>query len=436
MSGGSATIVIPANSLAVGSDTLAATYSPDTAGAVNFTGAAGISSAVTVTRKISTPTVTALPNASNITTAQALSVSVYISGDTGNPAPTGSVQLSGGGYTSATTTLINAGAKISIPAGSLATGSDILTANYTPDSNSSSIYNSATGISPTVTVTAAVKATPTVTMTPSATNITATQALTVPVAVSGGIGNPAPTGTVTLSSGSYSAQQTLVSGAASFTIAGETLAGGADTLTASYSGDANYAVASATIGVTVEPVSITTTVASPASLGGSTTSTLTLAGGNGYSATISLSCSLTGAPSGAQSLPTCTLDPSTVTLVAGGSGTSTMTVNTTAASTTALTRPSNRPFWKLGGGSAVLAAFLFFGIHSRRRRWISVAVLLVLICTAGAIGCGGGASAINGGGSRSSTPATTAGSYTFTVAGIDLANAKITVSKTVSVTVQ
>jgi len=113
-----------------------------------------------------------------------------------------------------------------------------------------------------------------------------------------------------------------------------------------------------------------------------------------------------------------------------------MTVNTTAASTTALTRPSNRPFWKLGGGSAVLAAFLFFGIHSRRRRWISVAVLLVLICTAGAIGCGGGASAINGGGSRSSTPATTAGSYTCTVAGIDLANAKITVSKTVSVTVQ
>ena len=78
------------------------------------------------------------------------------------------------------------------------------------------------------------------TVTPSASSITATQALTVTVVVSGGTGNPTPSGTVTLSSGSYSAQQTLVSGAASFTIAGETLAGGADTLTASYSGDANY----------------------------------------------------------------------------------------------------------------------------------------------------------------------------------------------------
>jgi hypothetical protein len=63
----------------------------------------------------------------------------------GSPTPTGAVTLAGGGYTSAATTLSGGSATISIPAGSLATGSDQLTATYTPDSSSSSIYNGALG---------------------------------------------------------------------------------------------------------------------------------------------------------------------------------------------------------------------------------------------------------------------------------------------------
>jgi hypothetical protein len=51
-------------------------------------------------------------------------------------------------------TLSGGSATINIPAGSLATSSDTLTATYTPDTNSSATYNSATG-SNTVTVTAA-----------------------------------------------------------------------------------------------------------------------------------------------------------------------------------------------------------------------------------------------------------------------------------------
>jgi hypothetical protein len=77
-----------------------------------------------------------------------------VSGGSGNPTPTGSVVLSGGGYTSAATTLSGGSAMITVPAGSLAAGTDTLTASYTPDSGSSSTYNSATG-SNTVTVTAA-----------------------------------------------------------------------------------------------------------------------------------------------------------------------------------------------------------------------------------------------------------------------------------------
>jgi hypothetical protein len=92
-----------------------------------------------------TPTVTMTPGQSSINSAQSLSVGVAVSGGSGNPIPTGSVTLSGGGYTSAATTLTAGSATINIPAGQLAVGSDTLTATYTPDSGSSSTYNGATG---------------------------------------------------------------------------------------------------------------------------------------------------------------------------------------------------------------------------------------------------------------------------------------------------
>jgi peptidoglycan/LPS O-acetylase OafA/YrhL len=153
---------------------------------------------------------------------------------------------------------------------------------------------------------------------------------------------------------------------------------------------------------------------------------------------MNLSCSLTSSPTGAQSLPTCALNPTSVTIASGGSGTSTLTVNTTAASTTAQARPTDQHLWKLGGGGAVLAALLFFGIPFRRRRWTSMLALLLLVAATGAIGCGGGGGTGGGGGGGggSSIPATTTGNYTFTVAATDSANTKITASTTISVTVQ
>jgi pseudomonalisin len=94
------------------------------------------------------PTVTVTPASSSITTAQPLSVTVVVNGGSGNPTPTGSVTLTGGGYSSAPATLSSGSATINIPAGSLAPGSDTLTASYTPDSSSSSTYNSASGSAP------------------------------------------------------------------------------------------------------------------------------------------------------------------------------------------------------------------------------------------------------------------------------------------------
>jgi hypothetical protein len=136
------------SALTAASHSITAVYSGDT----NFSGST--SNTVTEVVNLATPAVTVTPSALSITAAQALSVTVGVAPITGNGAPTGSVKLASGTYTSAAATLTSGSAIVNVPAGSLATGTDTLTATYTPDSGSSSTYTSATGTS-SVTVTAA-----------------------------------------------------------------------------------------------------------------------------------------------------------------------------------------------------------------------------------------------------------------------------------------
>jgi hypothetical protein len=150
LSSGSAQIVVPAGALAVGADTLTATYTPDTAASATYLGAQGTAP---VTVSLVTPTVTVTPASSSILVNQPLSVTVTVGWGAGNPTPTGSVTLSGGGYTGAATTLSSGSATFSIPASTLAVGKDTLTANYTPDTAGSTMYSSASGTG-SVTVTA------------------------------------------------------------------------------------------------------------------------------------------------------------------------------------------------------------------------------------------------------------------------------------------
>jgi hypothetical protein len=196
------------------------------------------------------PTVTVTPASGSVTTAQLLSVVISVSGSGGTP--TGSVVLSSGSYTSSAATLTSGSATIMIPAGSLAVGSDSLTARYTPDSASSAAYNSASG-SASVSVTSNL-ITPTVGVTPASGSITTAQSLSVAITVSGSTGTP--TGSVVLSSGSYtSSPVTLASGSASIVIAAGSLAVGSDTLIAKYTPDvassSTYSNASGTGSVTV-----------------------------------------------------------------------------------------------------------------------------------------------------------------------------------------
>ncbi len=251
LSSGSASITIPANSLATGAETLTASYTPDASSSSTYNNSSGTAS-VTVTALIA-PTVTVTPGSNSITAAQALTVTIGVSGGGGYSTPTGTVTLSSGTFTSAVTTLVAGSASINVPAGALATGSDSLSAVYTPDAASSSTYKSSSGTA-SATVTALIA--PTVTVTPGSNSITAAQALTVTIGVSGGGGYSTPTGTVTLSSGTFtSAVTTLVAGSASINVPAGALATGSDTLSAVYAPDAAsspfYTGATGTSSVTV-----------------------------------------------------------------------------------------------------------------------------------------------------------------------------------------
>jgi hypothetical protein len=434
LSSGAATITIPAGSLTTGTDTLTANYTPDSASSSIYNGATGLATVAVTAPPKTTPTVTATPSTSSITTAQSLTLSVTVSGGTANPKPTGAVVLSGGGYTSAAVALSSGAATITIPAGSLATGSDTLTVAYTPDRSSSATYNSATG-STSVTVTAQLKSVSTVTVIPAALTITNEQTDAISITVAGVSGQATPTGTVTLASGTYSTEQTLSGGAASITIPAGALSSGADTLTAKYSGDGMYAGSSATASVTVAQVVISASTPSAVSPGGTTMTSVTFSAGSNYSGTMNVSCTLSSSPTGAQNLPTCALSPTSVVITVGGNGTTVMKVQTTAGSNTALLAPTHMKFLGLGGSGTILAGLLLLGVPARRRRWMAMMVLLWFIVGAGVIGCAGGGGS-NSGSGGSSIPATTAGTYTFTVTGTDLANSIITTSTSVAVTVQ
>jgi hypothetical protein len=220
-----------------------------------------VSATTALTAQRGTATVAATPSSSSSTTTQALTVTVTVGGGAGNPAPSGSVTLTSGTYSSGAVGLTNGSASISVPAGSLTLGSDTLTASYAGDSN----YNAASG---TAVVTIATT-TPSVAVWPLQTSITATQALSVTVGVSAGIGTPTLTGSVTLTSGSYTSAATLLSsGSATISIPGGSLSLGSDSLTASYIPDTassstyNGASGAATISVTPTVPTITFSVAS------------------------------------------------------------------------------------------------------------------------------------------------------------------------------
>lgn len=272
----------------------------------------------------------------------------------------------------------------------------------------------------------------TVTVMPSSTSVNSNVALNVSVTVAGASGTPTPTGQVTLStsSGGFAAAQNLnASGDANFTIPMDTFtASGSVTLTARYSGDSVYASASnsATVSVNyIQPPTFTIgKIASPsvsiANAGASLPVSVPVSTSNGYVGTVTLTCTLIGAPVGASSgsLPGCMVGGPVTLSASQTSATGTVTVTTpSAVGALAYPKLGNGKGWMGAGGGAVLALLVFFGIPARRRSWRAMLGMLVLLAALGSLsacgnsGMGGG----YGGGGNSNLVA--AGVYSFEVTG-------------------
>jgi subtilase family serine protease len=145
------------------------------------------------------------------------------------------------------------------------------------------------------------------------------------------------------------------------------------------------------------------TIATP---GGAGTSTIAVTGRNGYSGSISFTCT---AP--ASAFISCSISGSPVVLNSSTtSGTVTLTINTAHAAL----EPAGIPFWFTSGGGLLAGVFLI-AIPSRRRRWSVVLAFVTVALIVAAVGCGGSSSSTPKG-SGSGTPV---GSYTVAVNATD-----------------
>jgi hypothetical protein len=261
---GQALFDLPAGVLPVGSYTLTAAYTPDAASAPIYASSSTSTPLTIIVPPLVKPTLLLTPSQTVITNSQSVTVGVIVNAIQYYPNPTGSVTLTGGGYTSAPVVLINQSATINIPAGSLAVGQDTLVVTYTPDAASASSYLAASNF--TGVQNQGAKLTPSVFVSASPGSPTTAQATTITVNVSGFTGYPTPTGTVVVTSGSYtSASTALASGYATINLAPGVLPAGLDTVTATYTPDTqssalyNSSSGSNTVGVYL-PQIITPTV--------------------------------------------------------------------------------------------------------------------------------------------------------------------------------
>ncbi len=392
------------------------------------------------------PSMFAHASPTTATTAQPVAVSISaVHPEAQYPTPTGSVQLTSGGYHSSPVVLITGNATVNIPAGALPLGTDVLVATYTPDSANSSLYQSTT-TNATVTVNPITKLTPAVVVTPTPANLTTVQTLSVAVAVNGGSGNPAPTGTVNLASGSYSsAPIALSNGNATINVSAGTLAVGSDRLIATYipdsssSGIYNSATGSNSVTVVTAPVgsfAITgtaLTINSGSNAGNASTITVTPL--NGFTGPVALTANISASPAGAANLPTLSFGSTTPVNIAGAAaGTATLTVSTNSSqqgSCTASSHPPHGINWYSSGGG-ILACLLLFGAGPRRRRFRTALGMLALLValTGGLLACGSIPKAAC---TNTTIPGTTAGDYTVTVTGT---SGSTTASGIVTLTVQ
>ena len=267
ITGGAATFA--ASALAVGDHSITAVYSGD----ANFAASTSATLTETVAQAATTTSVFSSENPSNYGDSVTLTAEVVSS--YGGVAPTGSITFMDGDTTLGTVTINNLTATFTTAA--LTVGDHSITAVYSGDTNF------AASTSATLTQTVAQAATTTgVVSSENPSNSGDSVTLTATVAPSSGSGTP--TGSVTFMDGDATlGTVTITGGAASFATSALTV--GDHSITAVYSGDANFSAStSATLTQTVAQAATTTSVVSsenPSNYGDSVTLTATVASSSG-----------------------------------------------------------------------------------------------------------------------------------------------------------
>jgi hypothetical protein len=248
----------------------------------------------------------------------------------------------------------------------------------------------------------------TLTLSASASSVTFGQSETITATVAASMANrPVPTGTVSFYDGTTLLGQVPLSGGAA-AYSTSALAAGSHSITASYSGDSNFnpqtSSATAITVATLAPAFTLTSSSSSLSVtrGEDGVATLTLAANATFSGSVALTC--TGAPANA----TCTVNPASVNLTAGGTTAATLVLTTTTAKASLETPQS--PNQKLpGSGYPVSLGFAAMGLFASwkwRKRWPTVLSLMILTISGISLTACGSSSSVN---------TVAKGSYTLTV---------------------
>ena len=456
LSAGSLIVTIPSNTgtgfqpLPGGSYNVSAHY----AGDGTFAPVDSNSVAVVITPEVSTTTVQ--PEVYNFSTNQALVqstatygnqflIKVSVAGASGQGFATGNIALAdngapaagftcAGSSTPGTCSLTSIG-NLEFQTTTLSVGAHSYIATYPGDPS----FKPSTSAAAAITVT---KAVTTAALTADQISISQTGTVNLTATISTTSYGSTPTGTITFYSGTtaigspvavtggYSSTTGEAIAVAKIPVLGSALAVGTDSLTAVYNGDGNYlASTSAAVSLTVTTGGTSTpdftltpakTALTIASGGTTATNTLTIGATNGFTGSVSFSCT-GGLPTGGS----CGFSPATVST----SGNTTLTIAIPTAKVQSGTQAANhsRKLGWLGASGATMACLLLVGIPGRRR-WSALLALLLFAAVAGGVGCGGGGSS-----STPSGPTTSPGTYNITVSAT---SGTLTHTTTIALTVQ
>ena len=374
----------------------------DQGGALDLVVANGVSNTVSVLLNTQGTLITLTSSSANSTLGQPVTLTATVAASVQSlVAPTGTVTFMNGSTVLGSGTL--SGGAVSATTSILPTGIDTVSAVYSGDSN----------FQPhTVSITQTVVA-PSGTSTALTGNTTAGGLMLTATVTSGSGGTP--TGTVNFLDGGTQIGSGTLNGSAVASYPMTSLTEGAHNFTAVYMGGGSFAGSTSNAVSIATDFSLTSSALSPSSIapGSSTTSTVTITPINDLNlSTVALTCSVSPTASPA---PTCSMG--TVS-VAGGLGTATVTINTTANTAALMPGPGLRPSGIVLAFGLLIPAILLGttrrGAEHGRKLVAYCAVMLVLGGCLFQAACGGG-------GGKTSTPpptgGTAAGNYTVTITG-------------------